>query len=165
MYVAGLVYHPHEFDEQDARAARIIERGGVPVAFAMPLGRSAGTIPRLPAIPASGPASAPSSLASATRQAPSHLPPFYRRQAPPPGVEGHSASPVSHPDGVRVGPGDPRGTPPRQWLAARRSTTSGGLGSWRSPCPSTRSTTARTSRCGRGRTTPLGRTPRPRSPR
>lgn len=38
LYAAGLVHHPHELAEQDARAARIIQRGGVAVAFASAAG-------------------------------------------------------------------------------------------------------------------------------
>jgi predicted amidohydrolase len=38
LYVAGLVHHPHELDEQDARALRIAARGRIPVAFASAAG-------------------------------------------------------------------------------------------------------------------------------
>jgi predicted amidohydrolase len=38
LYVAGLVHHANELPDQDARAARIIRRGGIPVAFASAAG-------------------------------------------------------------------------------------------------------------------------------
>lgn len=39
LYVAGLVHHPHEVGELDARAARLTQRLRVPVAFASAAGR------------------------------------------------------------------------------------------------------------------------------
>ena len=38
LYVAGLVHHAAELEDQDGRAARINERGGLPVAFASAAG-------------------------------------------------------------------------------------------------------------------------------
>jgi predicted amidohydrolase len=38
VYVAGLVHHPHELADQDTRAARMIARGRIPVAFASAAG-------------------------------------------------------------------------------------------------------------------------------
>ncbi len=46
LYVAGLVHHDHELPQQDERAARIVERGQVPVAFASAAGSAGPTYPR-----------------------------------------------------------------------------------------------------------------------
>jgi predicted amidohydrolase len=46
LYVAALVHHWHEVDEQDDRAARIIRRCGVPVAFASAAGNAGSAFVR-----------------------------------------------------------------------------------------------------------------------
>ncbi|HEY6531895.1 MAG TPA: carbon-nitrogen hydrolase family protein [Acidimicrobiales bacterium] len=45
LYVAALVHHPDELGEQDDRAARILARGRVPVAFASAAGRAGADYP------------------------------------------------------------------------------------------------------------------------